>query len=1580
ELSSFPSTASTSTEDHESISGSTSSRKLRVTLLSSEWRSTKGGLSTINRELAIQLAKHPSVEVSVYLPKCSEEDKRVAASHNVHLIEAEEMPGLEPNFWLSCLPEDHSVDFVIGHGAVLGRQVQIIKRHHHCKWIQVVHTAPEELGMYKSYADAISRGEKKHQAEVKLCEKADQVVAVGPKLAEAFSGYLRACGKDQEVLNLTPGIFSEFSDVKQANEERKTFSVLVFGRGDNEDFQLKGYDIAAHAIAELKDEPQPYKLLFVGAPSGEEEKVKDLLLKQGIDRSQLTVRCFNESREQLARLFCEVDLAVMPSRTEGFGLAALEALSAGLPVLVSGNSGLGEALQEVLIGSNCVVESEDPKDWANAIKAVRKKKRKLRLREAKLLQGEYEEIYSWQDHCNRLVQRMLAISQGSAKKRQSSKKGERPLSSSNIPAPKYPRLLKDEGKVSVWDNSVVKLLKAEYKRRSQLRPLLWDNTIELPLENVYTRLKIVSRRKLAIQIKDDKVKVFEIFKTLEKGEDAMTLVEGSPGIGKTTFCLKLAYDWVHGKIPSECSFPKFEFVLLLKCRDIDGNIMDTIREQLLPRDIDEETVEKFLHFMKDIHNQEKILIILDGLDELPEKSQCHVDELLHRRILPFCYVLATSRQERGIDVRKRFVFDIHLEIKGFTEGDAFEYIRKHFANIGRGHSPKGERLITEIKDNEFLHALRSNPLNLLLLCVIYEDYEGKLPSCRSKLYQVIVLCLLRRYCAKHNLQAPEGDDDLERYFEKDILALGELAWMCLLSDLHGFREKELAELEKRYKGLISRHIGLLYKEESLKRLTPQHEYYFLHKTFQEYLAAAYIAHKLRRNQLNLFERLSFDCARILFAQIGEELKNWGEWNWNECRQFGVVKMRAYDVFEFHDDYLGLETASFLTQSFNESGHAEKMAVTLCSYIPFPKQVEADLSSQDKCNIFHVLDACKSFFTLDLANALHNGLFGNTTLSEFTLQICDSIPCNAAILIGELLAARGSLRKVTFQLDRVCGETWASAIKPALFADTPLKSVELQVRGSFSDTAVHGLGKLLSNKALASFSLNVSGDVQEFVTAVISRGIGQQTVLRSLSFSVDGNLSLSGVNALQDSLLENRFLNDLMLNVCGKIPDNWQSVVENLRSVKKGSVNCTFDPDPGSSVTCNQVVHFRPAVVEKGLETKQHLTVVLWGELKCSGAEDLCEILVRVPLRSLTLKVHGKFSDGAANIIKRYIGRQNTLSSLTINIWRKLALGTGTLLQELSNNNLTVQVKEHGVSVVPKEACNALDVSIDNPASLTPMFSEVKNTRKERINLKIIYHDEVISDWPRLLGDALAENTSLTTLDLTVINYTMNPGIGKDLGDSLLRSSSLTVLSLTISNYSNMAEGWECMLINSLAKMTSLTTFSLSIDDRGREVKFGEDLMALKFGLASTSSLKELVITINNITRTYYHSIALSMAQFSLNNSIASLTVTVSDYDFSSCEMWVAALKNCVAKNESLTTLTLTLNDYSDGQQFGSLSRERRDGNFPENTSLTELNLTVNIRREVSEDWLPFLCDHLMMNCSSLKTVRLQVNNHCATGK
>lgn len=194
------------------------------------------------------------------------------------------------------------------------------------------------------------------------------MVAIGPKLADAYSRYLRPSKKDEHVVTLTPSIFTEFCSVEQASQERKNFCVLLFGRGDGEDFELKGYDIAVKAIAQLKD--KSYQLMFVGAPKGKEEEVASKLLAFGIPPSQLAVRCFKEDREQLGSLFCESDLAIMPSRTEGFDLTALEVLSAGLPILVSGNSGLGEALDKVPFGSPCVISSSSSRNFIKVSKTV----------------------------------------------------------------------------------------------------------------------------------------------------------------------------------------------------------------------------------------------------------------------------------------------------------------------------------------------------------------------------------------------------------------------------------------------------------------------------------------------------------------------------------------------------------------------------------------------------------------------------------------------------------------------------------------------------------------------------------------------------------------------------------------------------------------------------------------------------------------------------------------------------------------------------------------------------------------------------------------------------------------------------------------------------------------------------------------------------------------------------------------------------------------------------------------------------------------------------------------------------------
>ena len=355
----------------------------------------------------------------------------------------------------------------------------------------------------------------------------------------------------------------------------------------------------------------------------------------------------------------------------------------------------------------------------------------------------------------------------------------------------------------------------------------------------------------------------DIFGSSEEDNDPLVLVEGSPGIGKTTICLKLAHDWANRAMPR--NFPSFKLVFLLKCRDMKGDIIEDIGEdifeQLLPEDLKEKTKEALVNFLEDLNNQKQILIIFDGLDELPDKSEDRVNKVLGRKKLSFCYVLATTRQEKGIETRKQLQFDMCLAIEGFSEDDSFEYIRKHFRNIGTEHSATGERLIKEVKQNPLLRDLQRNPLNLLLLCVVYEDHEGSLPSSITELYQTIVRCLLRRYCAREELKTPEKDEDLDKQFERPILALGELAWKCLLNDHLSFYEDELEELEKSDEKIVARRVGLVYKEESLKRLKPRHAYSFLHKTFQEYLAASHIAHKFRRSEFQILEQM-------LFPEIG----------------------------------------------------------------------------------------------------------------------------------------------------------------------------------------------------------------------------------------------------------------------------------------------------------------------------------------------------------------------------------------------------------------------------------------------------------------------------------------------------------------------------------------------------------------------------------------------------------------------------------------------------------------------------------------------------------------------------------------
>ena len=224
-------------------------------------------------------------------------------------------------------------------------------------------------------------------------------------MKEVYSSYLQRCKTDHELLSITPGLFQrEFGDLTQTTNENAEFKVLLIGRGDDEDFELKGYSIAAQASSDQQLKNKPYHLIFVEAPEGKQEDVREKSFRYCIAEAQLTVRKFVQSREKLKNLFREGDLALMLSKAEEFGLVSIETLSTGLPILVGSKSGMAKA-RNFPHGNTCIVCSDNPTECAKAIEGVRCRHR-VRLEEVKTLKSCYGEVYSWKEQCKALVESM----------------------------------------------------------------------------------------------------------------------------------------------------------------------------------------------------------------------------------------------------------------------------------------------------------------------------------------------------------------------------------------------------------------------------------------------------------------------------------------------------------------------------------------------------------------------------------------------------------------------------------------------------------------------------------------------------------------------------------------------------------------------------------------------------------------------------------------------------------------------------------------------------------------------------------------------------------------------------------------------------------------------------------------------------------------------------------------------------------------------------------------------------------------------------------------------------------------------
>ena len=374
-----------------------------------------GWNTTVNRVLATHLARDRRLRLRAFVPEYTWKSNELIQTLNVELLEDENFRGISPVELLDYPSESlENVDFLVMHSYNndLAKQAEKICSHKKCKWVHVIHTNwPEFVKFCKEVEGAVVsfvgheiEHQDEYQKQEEVLTKVDLVVTVGPRVANYCRTTLKSCGKDTNVISIIPGIFPELIGVHQIHEDQKRFNVLI-NADRNEFFNHKGCDITARAISSLRD--MSYHLTAVVESRGDESELRQHLIDEGMDSSQLTVVSFFHVPENWVDCISKADVLIMPSRVEGFGMSGVYAISADLPVLISGDSGLSMALKTLPSGHRHVVDSEDPQVWANKIKEVRGKGQQAAALEAKKLRKEYMNAFSWEDQCSKLVDVMM---------------------------------------------------------------------------------------------------------------------------------------------------------------------------------------------------------------------------------------------------------------------------------------------------------------------------------------------------------------------------------------------------------------------------------------------------------------------------------------------------------------------------------------------------------------------------------------------------------------------------------------------------------------------------------------------------------------------------------------------------------------------------------------------------------------------------------------------------------------------------------------------------------------------------------------------------------------------------------------------------------------------------------------------------------------------------------------------------------------------------------------------------------------------------------------------------------------------
>ena len=345
------------------------------------------------------------------------------------------------------------------------------------------------------------------------------------------------------------------------------------------------------------------------------------------------------------------------------------------------------------------------------------------------------------------------------------------------------------------------------------------------------------------------------------------LVEGPPGIGKSTFAWEVCRRWDEIE-----NLRNYHTVVLLKLREKwvlnATSLSDLFRYPSHP-DFSYSIAEELMK-----SQGKKLLLVLDGFDEVSHSfhKDSVIKSILCRLLLPECTIILTTRPvaKSTLESICQSRVDRHVEIIGFKEEERVKYITEVF-------SKKPELQVNFLKYIFLIPHIKSMmyiPLNCAIIGQVHYESQSShhlaiIPRTKTQLYKALTHSLLVRHMKMNETNyecmsmLPEGLN------KADIENFVTLAKFAFDSYHKGKSRKVTFFKEDIHEGLV--HFGFMNEStEMYAGKGMERTFSFLHLGLQEYLAAWHLANNYSVEFHVAYHRLAIGYCSEYRGNIKEE--------------------------------------------------------------------------------------------------------------------------------------------------------------------------------------------------------------------------------------------------------------------------------------------------------------------------------------------------------------------------------------------------------------------------------------------------------------------------------------------------------------------------------------------------------------------------------------------------------------------------------------------------------------------------------------------------------------------------------------